>query len=648
MTFRILACFLLFISIIFNCPTKAGNKKEDAAAFFAKQAHFKNLSISPDGKYIAAIVPKPYTSNLVIIERATRKPIQAFGFGHKKHIGKFHWLSNDRVLYTKSYETNESESKRSFGEIFASNIDGTKKIQLFGYTDEKSKLRNKRGLRASASILSVLPDDPEHILIKSRKWGNDSDEPTKLFKINIFNKKRKLITTTPHGNMHIVIDTKGTPIIASAKDRKGQKKKYWFKDKQWQLINDNDPINGYHPYSSSRDASVLYLTKKTGPNKTTGLYAYNRKTNEITLVFNDPNFDIDSYIREPGSGVIVGVKTMTDKINYHFLDKNNDFVKLFKRFAATFPNHDVSVAANSMEDRLYRIAIRSDRTPLDFYLYEPEKQSVNYLASAREWFTEENTLPQKFISFKARDGETIYGYLTLPKNSNKPLPLIVNVHGGPYGVQDGWHFDTETQFFANQGYAVLQVNFRGSGGYGKAYEKSAYLKRSTLIQNDIIDGTKWAMSLPNISNGKACIIGGSFGGYSAIMSPILEPELYQCSISRYGPYDLVYQMKHADYMSVDSISVGAMEKYGDNEAFWKRESALTYIDRFNIPVLIVTGGKDERVPPESAWRLKAALDEAKKSYQWLYKEKEGHGFINPDNKKELFLRSIEFLDKHLK
>jgi len=648
MTLRIITGFLLFISLIFICPIQASNNKEDVAAFFAKQALFKNLSMSPDGKYIAAIVPKPYTSNLVIIERATRKPIQAFGFGHKKHIGKFRWLSNNRVLYTKSYETDDSESKGSYGEIFASNIDGSKKIQLFGYTDEKSKLRSKRGLRASASILSVLPDDPNHILVKSRKWGNDSDEPTKLFKINIFNKKRKLITTTPHGNMTIVVDNNGHPIIASAKDRKGQKKKYWFIEGEWQLINDNDPINDYYPYSRNRDASVLYLTKKTGPKKTTGLYAYDRKTTKITLIFNDPNFDIDSYIREPGSGVIVGVKTMTDKVNYHFFDGNNDFVKLFKRLAATFPNHDVSVSATSLNDKLYRIAIRSDRTPLDFYLYEPEKQSVNYLASAKEWFTEKDMLPQKFISFKARDGETIYGYLTLPKNSNKPLPLVVNVHGGPYGVQDSWHFDNEAQFFANQGYAVLQVNYRGSGGYGKVYEKSAYLKRSTLIQQDIVDGTKWAMGLPNISDNRACIVGGSFGGYSAIMSPILEPDLYQCSISRYGPYDLVYQMNNADYMSVDSVSVGAMEKYGDNEAFWKKESPLTYIDQFNIPVLIVTGGKDERVPPESAWRLKAALDDANKPYQWLYKEKEGHGFINPENKKELYLRSIEFLDKHLK
>lgn len=156
------------------------------------------------------------------------------------------------------------------------------------------------------------------------------------------------------------------------------------------------------------------------------------------------------------------------------------------------------------------------------------------------------------------------------------------------------------------------------------------------------------MSLDNIANDKACIVGGSFGGYSAIMSPITAPTLFRCAISRYGPYDLVYQMNHADYMSKDSVSVGAMKKYGDNEAFWKEESPLTYIEKFNIPVLIVTGGKDERVPPESAWRLKAALDKTKKPYEWLYKEKEGHGFINPKNQQELFLRSVQFLDKYLK
>jgi len=156
-----------------------------------------------------------------------------------------------------------------------------------------------------------------------------------------------------------------------------------------------------------------------------------------------------------------------------------------------------------------------------------------------------------------------------------------------------------------------------------------------------------ALSLDNITDDKVCIIGGSFGGYSALMAPLIEPDLYKCAIPRYGPYDLVYQMKNADYMSKDSVSVGAKEKYGNNEELWRKQSPITYIDKLKTPLLIVTGGKDIRVPPESAFILKRALDERNISYQWLYKEKEGHGFINPENKMELYTKSLAFINKYL-
>ena len=223
-------------------------------------------------------------------------------------------------------------------------------------------------------------------------------------------------------------------------------------------------------------------------------------------------------------------------------------------------------------------------------------------------------------------------------------------------VVNAWHMylinvvlttTKNAQFFANNGYAVLQINFRGSGGYGKSYELDAYQKRSTLIQYDIIDGTRWAQQLEAIDNTKVCIIGGSFGGYSALMAPLIEPLLYKCSISRYGPYDLVYQMNHADYMHKDSVSVGAKKKYGDNEVHWQKASPLTYIDKLKTPLFIVTGGRDTRVPPQSAWNLKEALDERDISYQWLFKEKEGHGFRNPKNKLELYQKSLAFINLHL-
>jgi len=624
----------------------AAQSKVLPAEYFTKQSNFSSIKLSPDGLYFAATVPKQKKTNLVIVDRKKMKPLVSFGFGENEHVGKFYWASDNRIVYSKVYQKKDRETKTNKGELFAVNIDGSKHLQIFGFSDKKSKLKSKRGLDANAKIVHMLPNDPDHILIKASKKSGDSDDPAKAFKINIYNKKRTLVTKTPLGNMRIVFNSDGIPVIASGKDRKGKSIKYLYQDESWQEIAKDNPLRNYSAVSVNADQSKLYLKKSFKKGGTSALYQYDFKSKEISLLFNDPIVDIEAYIREPGTGIIVGVKTMFDGIQYHYLDKTRPFSKTHQLIAQSFPGYDIYITANAVTDNEAVITIKSDKNPGEYYLYNRDKQSIDFLISKKPWLNESHMAQRKIVQYTARDGKTIYGYLTMP-NSDKPLPLIVDVHGGPFGVQDSWFFNSDAQFFANNGYAVLQINFRGSGGYGSSYEKVAYKKRSTLIQHDIIDGTRWAQQLESIDDDNVCIIGGSFGGYSALMSPLIEPELYKCSISRYGPYDLVYQMSNADYMSKDSVSVGAKKKYGDNEAHWKKASPLSYIDKLKTPLFIVTGGKDTRVPPQSAWNLKEALDKRNISYQWLYKEKEGHGYKNPKNKLELYQKSLAFINLHL-
>lgn len=613
---------------------------------FAKQAKFNSIKLSPDGKHLAATVPKEKTTNLVVINRATMKPIIAYGFGENEHISRFHWANNERLVYGKSYKNSGSERKSNKGELFAANIDGSKRVQLFGYNSDKSKNRSKRAIQASGYIVHILPNDKNHILVRSSKWSTDADSPDKIYKINIYNQKRTLVTKAPLGNIKIVANSDGTPIIASGKDRKGDKKKFLYKSGEWIDIKKEDPLFKYSYLSVNHDSSLMYLSKAVN-GKTKGLYQYNFESKKIELLFNHPIVDINGYIRTPGTRNIIGVETMLNGVDYHYIDKQHAYSKIHNQLAATFPDHDISISANSITDNEMIVKVNSDKNPGDFYLFNQEKQSINYLLSTKPWIYPKQMKAKKLIKFSARDGQTIHGYLTIPDDNPKPHPLIVDVHGGPFGPQDGWHFDSSSQMWANNGYAVLQINFRGSGGFGKAFEKSAYLKRSTLIQHDIIDGTRWAMALDSISDDDVCITGGSFGGYASLMAPLIEPDLFKCSIPMYGAYDLLYQMTNADYMDIDSVSVGATKKYGDNEEFWRKESPLTYIDKLKTPLMIVTGGKDKRVPPQSAFNLRDALDERNIEYEWLYKAKEGHGFVSEKNKVELYKKSLAFVKKHM-
>jgi len=635
---------ITMLLLVFNSVTQS---QVLPAEYFTKQSKFNSIKLSPDGKYYAATVPKQNKTNLVIVDRQKMKPIMSFGFGNDEHIGKFYWASDTRIVYSKVYQKKDRETKTNKGELFAANVDGSAHLQIFGFSDTKSKIRSKRALDANAKIVHMLPNDAEHILIRASKKGADSDNPVKVFKININNKKRSLVTKTPLGNMRIVFNNDGIPVIASGKNRQGKQIKYLYQEEEWLKMDKQNPLIKYSPVSVNAQQTKLYLKKSVNRGGTSALYEYDFVSKEITLLFNDPIVDIEAYIREPGTGIIIGVKTMLDGINYHYIDNKSPFSKTHQLIAQSFPGYDVEITANTTSDNESVITIKSDKNPGEYYLYNREKQTIDFLISRKPWLKESHMADSKLIQYKARDGQTIYGYLTMPK-STKPLPLIVDVHGGPFGVQDDWFFNSDAQFFANNGYAVLQINFRGSGGYGSSFEKIAYQKRSSLIQHDIIDGTRWAQTLADIDNTKVCIIGGSFGGYSALMSPLIEPELYKCSISRYGPYDLVYQMSNADYMDKDSVSVGAKNKYGDNKAHWLKASPLTYIDKLKTPLFIVTGGKDIRVPPQSAWNLKDALDERDIEYQWLFKEKEGHGFRNPKNKLELYQKSLAFINLHLR
>ncbi|NVK23054.1 MAG: S9 family peptidase [Kangiellaceae bacterium] len=251
------------------------------------------------------------------------------------------------------------------------------------------------------------------------------------------------------------------------------------------------------------------------------------------------------------------------------------------------------------------------------------------------------------IQFKSRDGATIYGYLTKPNLGKEKYPLIVVVHGGPFGPRDSWFFDLDAQVFANAGYAVLQVNYRGSGGFGAKYKEVAYLKLHTMIMNDIKDGTRWAMSQKDIDN-KACVYGWSFGGYAAARLSIFGDGLFKCAIAAAGVFDEEYQNTTADYSSSKRLQRSVAQQYGDDPKLWREQSPITYANQVNIPILIIHGGKDTRVPPKQAERFKDTLEKYGKTVEWLYKKEEPHGFLKHENLVEMYQKSIAFFDRYLK
>lgn len=253
------------------------------------------------------------------------------------------------------------------------------------------------------------------------------------------------------------------------------------------------------------------------------------------------------------------------------------------------------------------------------------------------------------VTFTARDGLEIPAYLSVPPGEAKDLPFIVLPHGGPHGPRDYWSWNPEAQFFASHGYAVLQVNFRGSGGLGREFETAGYRKWGREMQDDLTDATLWAVEQGIADPERLCIYGASYGGYAALMGAVREPDLYKCAVGYVGVYDISYMFEEGDYLDNDrKASLTIMELFhGTDEADWRARSPVYNVDKIKADLMIVTGKKDRRVPFEHHKRLVKALDEAGKSYETLIENKEAHGFYDVDNRVELYNRMLKFFDRNI-
>ena len=619
--------------------------------FFTKKSSYKSIKLSPDGKHFAAAVPIGDQTSLVILNREAMKPTYIYRFGSNEHVDEYYWVNNERLVFTRNIQEVWREQPVSYGQIYAGNIDGTEKAVIFGFqggnNQTASRTRKNSGAdRSWGDILHTLPDEPNHIIISARRMDNKYDSPVRIIKLNVYNSRKKVIARTPLGNMNVFLDSNGKPVIARGTDSRGKQRQYLYNEREWQEIKKDDLLSQYDAVSVNSAGTKLYLLGYP-EGKTESLYEYEISSKKLTKIFQHPISDMSSIIRKPEVNTVVGVKVMPGTFEYHYIDPNDEFTKLHSSLAKAFSGQDITITSRTKDLKEMVVFARSDKNPGDFYLFNNEKKSAEFLFSQKQWIDPQLMSERKPIQFQSRDGKLIHGYLTLPINHQNNLPLVTYVHGGPYGVQDEWWYDSTSQMLANNGYAVLQVNYRGSSGYGLEYEEVAYRKRSTLIQEDIIDGTQWAMSLPEVAKNKACIMGWSFGGYSAVMAPLIEPDLFKCSIAAAGVYDAIEQEEDADYSEISSVAADAAKVYGSDEVLLKKESPLTYIDKLKIPILIVHGGEDKRVPPAQAFLLKEALDKRNMPYEWLFKEKEGHGFYNEDNQKEFYEKTLLFLNKHL-
>jgi len=651
----------LFILFILSSLTFANSDSLVPLEVFAKQAKYTDMKISPTGKYLAFTYEEGTQIKLAILDRETNKPTASYEFGENRKVVQFTWLSDERIsmTYQKIIGWLDGVKRRTHWAV--ANADGTNRRIIW----------DDRNL-GNLNMIDKLDDEPNFVLATKMSWQDGGK--VKLFKVNIQNSKKSYEPDGPAAAKHTdpgivgyATDSNGKVRFAVEFDRGADEilpddDKIYFHYKKlsnnkWTKlsipsIRDDRPEFDF--IGTSYDNSKVYFTSIHDQKEaaTSGIFQFDLNTKSMSLIYRHPDVDvlagvfgskkqIIGYYLEPGY----------PEVRYIENDDNSADIKLHKSLSASFPGHFVGITSRTKDNKLMVLSVRSDQNPSDFYLFDGSKMKVTYIGSAKPEVKPKQMAKVEPFILSARDGLKMYGYLTIPNNvEQKNLPMVVYPHGGPYGAADNWRWDRRAQMLASRGYLVLQLNFRGSGGYGKDFEEAGHQEWGAKMQDDLTDATHWAINNGLADPNRICIHGVSYGGYAAMNAVVKEPDLYKCSIPDAGVYEMKVQWDEADSFrgyggskTKDWYMNLAIGGYDNNI----ERSPVYHVDKLKAALFLVHGKADVRVPIINAEILEEKLNKAGKDYIKLYKDEEGHGFTQTDNRVELYKAILKFLDENI-
>lgn len=648
---------------------------------FFDYPEFANAKISPDGKYLALTTsddPGGAEDNAIIVfSTDDLKPVMKFPFSNHKSILDYWWANDERVIIATKTLTGSFDVPIGDGELYAVNVDGTKPKALmgrekFGQLNDFTYLKHDTQVFYFLQFVGLVADDPKHVVVRAYIYNAGQGQISHAYLLNIYSGQVDGTVDTPAQDGAIMMDQEGVVRASWGPDPETGKyriyvkpdptRNAWTELKGW---HDTDTVIAeVQPLGFLPDGKSIYWLGRN-PSGTLGLFTLDIATQKEIPVSGDPDYDLDysPYFRDygrDGDGAIwsfdyakdrhiVAVETMPGLPAVQILDSQDPKAGYLAQLYGMFPGQHVRITSNTRDQSKMIVETSSDRDPGEFYLLDTKTNKMALLFKAKSDIDPNAMASMQPIDFKARDGVTLHGYLTTPLGGPaKDLPMILLVHGGPELIRDRWGWDPETQFFANHGYAVLQVNYRGSGGYGSSFQDAGYRHWGTVMQDDLADAVRWAELQGYADPKRVCIYGASYGGYAALENPIRYPDLYRCAVGYVGAYDLTL-LGHTGAAANEVYLQKDFDGFlGTDMEQRKQQSPVYNADKLKIPVLIAYGGEDQTVVPEHAKEMLAALDKAGvKHPEPIYQSGEAHGFLNPDNNAALYTRMLAFFDQYI-
>lgn len=593
---------------------------------FFRNPNISNLKLAPSGCHLAFLQPWQTRMNIFVQKTRGGEAVRVTS-ASERDIPAFLWKGDERIVYIQDSQGDENY------QLFAVSPNGQSMQSLTPFPG------------VQARIVDDLEHHPSDILIALNRRNPQLHD---VYRINVFTGDMRLVAENPGNISSWITDHDGRVRAATTTD--GVNTSLLYRDGEsepFRVILTTSFKESLSPLFFTFDNRHLYAASNIGRDKTCIVEYDVAQGKEVKEIFSHPQVDVEQLLCSRERKVITGVVFTTWKNHYHFFDAwRRDLQETLEK---RLPGYEVQVLSMSKDERRVVARTYSDRTLGTYYFYDAVSGELRKVADLTPWFDEAQMAEMRPISYTTRDGLTIHGYLTLPRGK-KPerLPVVVNVHGGPWH-RDTWGYHWEVQFLANRGYAVLQMNYRGSTGYGRQFWEASFKEWGRKMQDDISDGVRWLIGQGVADEKRVAIYGGSYGGYAVLAGLAFTPDLYACGVDYVGVSNLFtfmksippYWQQHLDMMYE---MIGHPEH---DRALLHAASPVFHADNIRAPLLIAQGANDPRVNKNEADQMVAALKAKGIDVPYVVKDNEGHGFRNQENRFEFYRAMEAFLEKYI-
>lgn len=639
----------LLAGLLALCSVCNAGAAEVALDDYLRRAEFNDIQLSPTGEYLAMTLPLEGATAVAILRTDSMALVGNFRPPRNNHAATVDWVSDTRLLIGLAEKWGALDEPRPTGELYAIDANGKRGDLLVGYRarpDEPGLVSGRVAEPVAAFLADPLDGDERNVLISLWPFANDTR--ARLERMDVITGRRILVSQSPVQRATFTTDNRGELRFARGAASDNVNKLYYRQDRdRWTLVNDEGSSHRVErPIGFSADNALAYLVveQARGPDV---VVSWNPQTGERRTLLQDAVVDPTHVVHEPGSRVPIGVQFVGATTRTAFFDEQSATARIQRMLEKAFPGQVVSLLSATRDHTRILVKVSSGRNPGDYFLFNTATREAAFLTARHRWFDRDGGASVRPITLAARDGLPLHGFLTLPQGSDgRGLPMVVVPHGGPIGVFDDGSFERDNQLLAAAGYAVLQVNFRGSGNYGRAHMQAAAQQWGRAMQDDVTDATRWAISEGIADARRICVYGASYGAYSAMMAAVREPALYRCAAGYVGVYDLPLMFKRGDIQDRTS-GVNYLRDWLGDPAGLPAVSPVSLAKAITVPVLLAAGREDQRAPVQHTERMEAALKQAGVPVEAAYYPREGHGLYGEANQRDYYTRLLAFLSRSL-